>query len=70
MTVRIVQPADGTSYVSFTWDSGTQILTEGSMIDVPPGSALESAIGLANLIIPTGQVLAEAANGGSGAISN
>ena len=70
MTVRIVQPADGTAYVSFSWDSGTQILTEGQMLDVPPGSALETAIGAANLITPAAQVLAEAANGGAGAVSN
>ena len=70
MTVRIVQPADGTAYVSYTWDFGTQILPAGAMIDVPPGSALETAIGTASLITPTAQQLAEAANGGAGAISN
>ena len=70
MTIRIRQPADGTSYVSFTWDSGQQILTEGQLIDVPPGSALESAIGVPNLVIPTSAQLTDAAAGGAGAVSN
>jgi hypothetical protein len=70
VSVRIVQPADGTAYVSFSWDSGTQNLTEGSMIDVEPGSALEAAIGIGSLVTPTGAQLADAANGGAGAVSN
>lgn len=70
MTVRIVQPADGTAWLTFAWDGGNQILTEGQMIDVPPGSALEAAIGLASLISPTSQQLATGANGGLGAVSN
>jgi hypothetical protein len=70
VSVRIVSPADGTSYLTFAWDGGEQILAEGSMIDVEPGSALEAAIGTASLTVPTSQQLADAANGGAGAVSN
>jgi hypothetical protein len=71
VSVRICQPADGTNYVSFTWDSGTQILTRGSLIDVPPGSTLETAIGVSSLVLPTAQQLASSVNGAEGgAVSN
>jgi hypothetical protein len=71
MTVRICQPADGSAYVSYTWDSGIQTLARGSMISVDPGSALEQAIGAASLVIPTSQQLASAVNGAEGgAVSN
>ena len=70
MTVRIVTPASGAVSMSFAWGDGTEILTAGELIDVEPGSALETAIGVSNLTLPNAQVLATAANGGSGAISN
>lgn len=70
MTVRIVQPADGTMSVTFVWDSGNQILQSGQFIDVEPGSALEAAIGTGSLINLTAQQLANGANGGLGAVSN
>ena len=70
MTVRIVQPADGSDYLTFAYGDGQEHLTKGQMLDVEPGSAIEAAIGVANLISPTGQELADAANGGAGAVSN
>ena len=70
MTVRIVTPASGANYLQFSYGDGVENLTAGQLIDVDPGSALETAIGVANLTLASGPVLATAANGGSGAISN
>jgi hypothetical protein len=70
MTVRIVQPASGANYLQFAYGDGTENLVKGQLIDVDPGSALETAIGAGNLVIPSSQALADAANGGTGAISN
>ena len=47
-----------------------EILQTGELIDVDPGSALETAIGAANLTALNAQQLADAANGGAGAVSN
>lgn len=71
MSVRVVTPASGANFLSFTYgDGGTEFLTAGQLLDVVPGSAAEAAIGTANLTLASGQVLAEAANGGAGAVSN
>lgn len=70
MSVRIVQPADGSNYVSFSYGDGQEHLTKGQLLDVVPGSAVEQAIGTGNLALPPAQVLTEAANGGAGAVSN
>jgi hypothetical protein len=70
VSVRIVIPADGTSLVTFPYGDGTEILPAGQFINVPPGSALETAIGVSNLTVPTAQQLASAANGGAGGVSN
>lgn len=70
MTVRTVTPASGSLSMSFAWGDGTEILTAGQLIDVDPGSALETAIGAGNLTDLTGQQLSDAANGGAGAVSN
>jgi hypothetical protein len=35
--------------VTVTWDGGPQRLVKGQVIDVPPGSALEQAIGAGRL---------------------
>ena len=45
MTIRTVTPASGALYLAFPWDGGTASLTAGTVLDVPPGSALETAIG-------------------------
>ena len=63
-------PASGAAYLSFPYGDGVENLTAGQLIDVDPGSALETAIGVANLTPLTGQQLATAANGGAGAVSN
>lgn len=70
MTVRTVTPASGVLSMSFVWGDGEEILQAGELIDVEPGSALETAIGVTNLTPLTGQQLADAANGGAGAVSN
>ena len=45
-------------------------LARRQVLDVPPGSALEAAIGAGNLVPLNAVQLADAANGGAGAISN
>lgn len=70
MTARMVLPADSSSAVTFTWDSGTVTLARRQVLDVPPGSALEAAIGAGDLVPLAGTQLTDAANGGAGAISN
>ncbi len=70
MTVRTVTPVSGSLSMSFAWGDGTEILTAGMLIDVDPGSALETAIGVTNLTPLNSQQLADAANGGAGAVSN
>jgi len=42
----------------------------GQVLDVPPGSALESTIGLANLSPLSGPEQDDLAQGGGGAVSN
>jgi hypothetical protein len=67
----MVIPADSSASVSFTWDGGEQRLAAGLVLDVPPGSALEAAIGTGNLSDLTGRQLSDAAaGGGAGAVSN
>ena len=70
MSVRIVTPASGALSMSFAWGDGTEILTARQLIDVPPGSDLETAIGARSLTLPTAQQLAAAASGCAGAVSN
>ena len=70
MTVRTVTPASGALSMSFAWGDSEEILQTGELIDVDPGSALETAIGAANLTALNAQQLADAANGGAGAVSN
>jgi hypothetical protein len=59
MTLRQVTPANGAAQLTIDWDGGGMIVTSGQLLDVPPGSALESAIGLANLTSLTGEALAD-----------
>lgn len=70
MTVQQITPASGALSMSIPWGDGTAIYQAGDLVSVPPGSALEAAIGLANMTPLTGQQLATAANGGAGAVSN
>ena len=43
--------------VTFTWDGAPQRLTKGTLLDVPPNSALERAIGRDKLVLPGGKPL-------------
>jgi hypothetical protein len=54
-----------TAPVSFTWDAGPAYLAQGTMLDVPPGSALEAAIGLGNLAVPADPAAAAEHGGAS-----
>lgn len=47
-----------TEDVTFQWDGVTQRLARRTVLDVPPGSALEAAIGPQNLL-PLGAVAAQ-----------
>jgi hypothetical protein len=70
MSVRQVSPADGSTGVTFGWDLSQMFLQSGTMLDVPPGSALEAAIGLANLTPLSGPELDSCQQGSAGAVSN
>ena len=70
MTARMVIPADSSASVSFTWDGGAMTLARRQVLDVPPGSALETAIGSANLVPLSGQALVSDQQGGGGGASN
>ena len=70
MTVRQVSPADGSAGVTIGWDLGQVFLQSGTVLDVPPGSDLESSIGLANLSPLSGPEQDDLAQGGGGAVSN
>jgi hypothetical protein len=41
-----------TADVDFTWDGGQAHLSRGQLLDVQPGSAIETAIGTGNLEVP------------------
>jgi hypothetical protein len=70
MTVRQVSPADGSAGVTIGWDPGQVFLQSGTLLDVPPGSDLEAAIGLANLSPLSGPDRDNCQAGGGGAVSN
>ena len=58
------------SKVTYSWDGCSYTLPAGTLLDVAPGSALETAIGSGNLGTLSNQALQDAANGGAGGISN
>jgi len=70
MSVRVVQPADGSERLAFAYGDGTEYLARGQILDVEPGSAAETAIGVSNLVPLTGTALADAQAGGAGGVSN
>ena len=70
MTIRVVTPADGTDSVTFPWDLTAVVLQRGQLVDVEPGSVLETNIGPENLTDPTAADLASSANGSGGQVSN
>jgi hypothetical protein len=47
---QLMSPRIVTENVTFLWDGVTQRLPKGQVMDVPPGSALEAAIGLHRLV--------------------
>ena len=53
-----ISPRIVTADVVFPWDGVSQRLPKGQVLDVPPDSALERAIGLENLA-PLGAVAAQ-----------
>jgi hypothetical protein len=57
MTLRTVTPANGAAQLTINYDGGGSTVTAGQVIDVPVGSALETAIGVGNLTALTGQGL-------------
>jgi hypothetical protein len=58
MTLRTVTPANGAAQLTINYDGGGMTVTAGQVVDVPVGSALETAIGTTNLTSLTGQQLA------------
>lgn len=63
MTLRTVTPANGAVQITIPWDGGGTVLPAGSVLDVQPGSALETAIGTANLTALSGTALANVQGG-------
>lgn len=74
MTLRVVTPAGGQQQVSLSYLAGAgqmcgpevDVLLAGQVLDVVPGSPLESAIGLGNLTAVTGKLLTNAINASGG----
>ena len=76
MTLRVVIPASGAAQLTISYLAGvgtgwpqTDMLRAGQVLDVLPGSPLESAIGAGNLTALTGALLANAINGSGNAAS-
>ena len=69
MTLRTVTPASGAAQLTIGWDGGGTILTAGQVLDVPPGGALETAIGLSNLTALSGIALGNEQGGGDPAVT-
>ncbi len=72
MTLRVVTPSGGQAQVSVSYAVGgfdgpqVDLLTAGQVVDIIPGSPLESAIGLGNLTALTGTLLNNAQTGSDG----
>ena len=64
MSLRTVTPANGAAQLTINWDGGGSVVTAGQVLDVAPGSALETAIGAGNLTALTGTALANDQGGG------
>ena len=58
MTLRTVTPADGSAQLTIAYDHGGMTVQAGQVLDVPAGSALETAIGTSNLTALSGTPLA------------
>jgi len=72
VTLRMVTPASGARQLSISYSAGgydgpaVGMLTAEQVLDVIPGSALESAIGTINLTPLTGTLLNNAITGSDG----
>ncbi len=72
MTFRMVTPSGGARQLKISYNLGgfdgpqVDMLTAGQVLDVIPGSALESAVGLSNLTSLTGPLLINAQTGSDG----
>jgi len=66
MTLRVVTPADGSGAVTIDWDHSRIAVPAGTVVDVDPGSALETAYGVTNLEDLSGAALADAQSGSGG----
>jgi hypothetical protein len=72
MTLRTVNPASGANQLTVTWGGSpggppsTEVLCKGQVLDVLPGSALETAIGAGNLTALTGNTLNNDLTGSEG----
>jgi hypothetical protein len=72
MTLRMVTPASGAAQLSISYNPGglngpeTDMLTAGQILDVIPGSALETAIGVTNLTTLSATMLNNALTGSDG----
>ena len=58
MSLRTVTPASGAPQLTINYDGGGMTVQAGQVIDVPVGSALETAIGTTNLTALSGVALA------------
>ena len=63
MILRVVTPADGSGSVTVAWDHSRITVPAGTVVDIAPGSALESAYGAGNLADLSGTALANAQDG-------
>lgn len=66
MTIRQLTLADGSAQLVINYDCGGMIVTAGQVLDVPPGSPLEAAIGVGNLTSLSNTVLADDQQGDGG----
>lgn len=69
MTLRQVTPSDGSAQLTINYDHGGMTVQAGQVIDVPVGSALETALGTTNLTALSGTALASDQGGLDPAVS-
>ncbi len=73
VTLRIVTLPAGQTQLSFTWGppNSKELLRNGRVLDVPPGSALETAIGTTNLtVLSDGALVSEQTGSDAAATEN
>jgi hypothetical protein len=71
MSLRTVTPSGGAAFISVYWDASMISVPAGTVLDIAPGSPLESAYGAGNLTDLSGQALVSDQTGsGPAATSN